>query len=1002
VAAFPDAAIVCPVLVGREPALAALDRLIGQALAGQGRTVLLAGEAGIGKSRLAAEAGDRFQAAARSAGAAATALAGRCFETDHLLPLAPWRDLLRAHLADRPPAELAAALGSVAPELVRLTPDLAASLPAPAPPLDPEQEKRRLVRSLVAFVAARAAEGPVLALLEDLHWADDTSLEVMAALARRAASLPVLFLATYRDDEPSPSLRRCLASLERERLTFEVALERFSADEVAAMLGHMLGPNRRPGPPFVAAVAELTDGNPFFVEEVLKALDDAVDGHEPIGPGALRLPRTVVDLVERRLARLRPATRRVLEHAAVIGQRFDIGLLRTLSGLSEPALLGHLRAAVAASLLVEVDADRLAFRHALTRQAVAGGLLARERRRLHQAIADAVGEADGAAEELRDVDLAYHCFEAGAWEPALRHAWQAGDRALAVDAPRAAVEQYSRAVIAAARLGRSPDPGLWRARARAHDRLGHFDAADADHMAALRTAQAAGDHRAAWQALLDLGFLWSGRDYVRAHDYIDSALALARTLDDPAVLAHTLNRRGNWHMNADQPDIAITQHRQALAIFEAQQDRAGIAATLDLLSITAMATGDLPAAAAYAEQAIAHFEALDDRPAVAALYAVLPYAGGGYICSLSVPAESELVTASREQEIGVRLNHGLEWRSGEALALWELALALGMRGYYGRAVAAARAAQAIAAEIAHQQWIVGAASTLGMLALDLCDLPMARQELERGLALANALGSTLWQRIVSGFLAVTAIAQGDLARASEVLAGALRPDLPMATVMQRGCWWARAELALAEGRAAEALQIADALLETAHNRERYGLSGIPRLAQLRGEALLALRRPDEAWVALQAAREGADRYGFRPIRWRVDGLLARLALSQRRATDAGAALTEARRTVAELADEAPDDMRATFLAGVEAVLPRPRPPTTLRLTKAAYGGLTAREREVAALIAQGRTNRQIAHRLAIGEATIATHVGHILTKLDLATRAEIAAWAVERGLRRPD
>ena len=369
---------------------------------------------------------------------------------------------------------------------------------------------------------------------------------------------------------------------------------------------------------------------------------------------------------------------------------------------------------------------------------------------------------------------------------------------------------------------------------------------------------------------------------------------------------------------------------------------------------------------------------------------------------MNVPAEIDLVTASREQEIGVRLNRGLEWRSGEALALWELALALGI----GATTAGPSPPRARRWQSPQRSRTSSRSSAppppWGCWPSICVTCSTARQELERSLALAQALGSTLWQRIISGSLAVTAIAQGDLARAGEVLAGTLGPDLPMATVMQRGCWSARAELALAEGHAAEALHMADA-----RSRRRTTASATARAAS-HGWRNCAARR---CWRCVARTRPGlrCRRRGRAPIAT-ASGRSAGasmaswpdFALSQRRGADAAAALAEARRTVAELADDAPDEMRATFLAGAEAALPRPRPPTTLRLAKAAYGGLTAREREVAALIAQGRTNRQIAQRLAIGEATIATHVGHILTKLDLATRAEVAAWAVERGLRRSD
>ena len=173
-----------------------------------------------------------------------------------------------------------------------------------------------------------------------------------------------------------------------------------------------------------------------------------------------------------------------------------------------------------------------------------------------------------------------------------------------------------------------------------------------------------------------------------------------------------------------------------------------------------------------------------------------------------------------------------------------------------------------------------------------------------------------------------------------------------------------------------------------------------RLARLRGEALAALGRASDAEAALRAARAGAEVQGARPALWRIQVALGRVLAAQRRRADASAAFASARAVVEAQATTLPPDdpLRPMFLHAAGARLPRPRPPSPRRAAKAAFGGLTERERDVAALIAQARTNREIADALIVGERTVETHVENILSKLGLSSRREVVAWAIDHGL----
>ena len=274
--------------------------------------MLIAGEAGIGKSRLVREV------KAMAAELGFDVWQCNCFEQDCSLPFAPFVDLLRKNLTGL--RDL-----SGLPQLLKLAPDLAAQFPDVqlAPVAEPEQEKRNLFRAWVSALIPNPApirrekgERVRVLILEDLHWCDDHSLEFLTQFARAISAQPMLVLLTYRNDEVTLSLSHFLAALERERLASEIELKRLTPDETSEVIRAIFD-QKQVRDEFLDAIQTLTDGNPFFIEETLKSLVSSGDIYQEHGIwtrkplSALRIPRTVQDAVQRRTAQLSEPARAV-------------------------------------------------------------------------------------------------------------------------------------------------------------------------------------------------------------------------------------------------------------------------------------------------------------------------------------------------------------------------------------------------------------------------------------------------------------------------------------------------------------------------------------------------------------------------------------------------------------------------------------------------------------------------------------------------------------------
>jgi class 3 adenylate cyclase len=582
------------IFVGRAEELERLLQLWKEAMAGERRVALLAGEPGIGKTRLAVE----LAGAVRASGG--VVLAGRCDE-DLGVPYQPFVEALRHYVTRAEERRL----GRYAGELARLVPDLTELVGGLPEPLrsDPETERYRLFDALAAWLSDVSVEAPVLLVLDDLHWAAKPTLLLLRHVLRFQEPLRLLVVVTYRDSDIGRGhpMSELLAELRRDSGVERLALSGLDAPGVAAFIeaaaGHSLDDEEAQELPGV--VWRETEGNPFFVGEVLRHLSEsgAIDQREgrwvvSAAVGELGIPEGVRDVVGRRLSRLAESTTRVLATAAVVGLEFEPAVVERAGGLGEDELLAALEEATLARLLVEVPGARYRFAHALVRATLYDELTGARRVALHRRVAEAIESLHGRALDNHLPALAHHWARASTPEAdttrAVDYATRAGDRALAQLAHDEAAAYYRQALELLDVAEGSADRqrirlliALGEAQRRAGDtahretlleasrlatELGDADAlaraalantrgtlssvigeVDHERVAALEAAlEVAGDDdtptRARLLAALGQELTYAG-DWERRVRLADEALAIARRSGDAATLADVLLER---------------------------------------------------------------------------------------------------------------------------------------------------------------------------------------------------------------------------------------------------------------------------------------------------------------------------------------------------------------------------------------------------------------------------------------------------------------------------
>jgi DNA-binding CsgD family transcriptional regulator len=948
------------------------------ALLGEPAVVIVGGEAGVGKTRLVAEAATR----ARDAGT--RVLTGSCIELGGAgLPLSPLVDVLRSLMRVMQRDELDPLLGPAQDELARLLPELSPDRLVSLT-LVSEEGSARLLELVFGMIQRLAADQPLMLVIEDLHWADRSTLDLVSLLVRALRGVRVLLVVTFRSDElhRDHPLRPLVSGWERVRSVRRLELQRFSREETAGQLEAILG--TPPERSLLELLYERSEGNAFLIEEILGALQE--------GASADALPMTLRDVLLVRAERLSTPTLRLLRVASAAGRSVPDRLLSIVSDLDDSSLDEALREAVEHHLLVVDEPNEgYRFRHALTRDAIYGDALPRERVRIHRAYAEALS-ADPAlagADALGAAALALHWYAAHDLPRALEASIEAA-RLEAAYAPAEALRHFEHGLE------------LWPSVPDASERCG-MDISELLRLAAL-SAYAAGELE-------------------RSVALYDEALGELEASGDVERIASVLISKASPLTDLGREEATEVLER-AVSILPAEPPTVARAAALvELTGHRLLIKCDTSGAAA-AEQALAAAQAAGAREEEAMARMWL-----GFCRTYLGDDNAGIDELHRALELAVKLGaHALALRT-----YLNLSDVLEAAGRHAESAQVAGRGLELAGQLGLTRHVYG-----GYLVANRAEALMrlgAWAEAEQ--LLSGAIDSGLSQWVVQAALmtlrATIAAQRGrydeaarDIYAASGVLGFQDEPQFALSFAL------ARALVARGRGDRAEArrlvndgLRARDQMLEEryqwplvwlglrieaeAPDRQHERVSWLRSLvAQLptrmpSSRTYHALSAAEADWAKgrssdWQAAVEAARAEGDPNLQAYALLRSAAQALGASERDSAGAMLKESARLAAQIGAE-PLLVEAKTLARRARVrLPEGESPTAGAERDIASYGLTERELEVLQLVAAGRSNPQIASELFISPKTASVHVSNIISKLNVASRGEAAALAHRMGI----
>ncbi len=948
--------------VGRTSTLATLTVALEQAQLGSGGLALVAGEAGIGKTRLVTEL------AGVASRLGVNVLWANCWDGEGTPPFWPWIELVRRYAGRREPAVLCEELGRDGAEIARLVPQLTQSCPslATAPHTDPDESRFNLFDSLVGFLRRASDSQPLVLVIDDLHWADEPSLRLLKFAAIELRGSSVLIVGTYRDTEVAAQgpLARLLGEL--TGAVQHIMLSGLSAQEVSKLLGHLLGAEvsaERAG-----AIHARTNGNPFFVREIAR-LQAAQPGHDDTVPIAVR------EVVERRLGGLSSGCRSLLEAASVIGQEFEFGLVAEVAGLTPSQSMERLREAASARL-AEVTHDTARFVHALVRETVYLSIDTAGRRRLHRRVATALERRHAGDLGGHLAELALHCREAGGradLERAFDYAIRAGERSMGLFAYEHAASHFERGLQLLALLA-----------PRQRERAGSL------HLAIGRARIASGELTA-------------------ARDSLQQAAHIGRELNDSDLLARAALSLGGEFGTARADDLEVQLLSEALTSLGPQEStlRAMLQARL---ARALLLTPQFNRRIRLAEEATTTARRLDDASTLAAVLCDRHQA-----IWFADPPELRLAMADEIVDLAERCEDRTLSRRGRVLRLADL-MEIGDQerlrtelDVYARLLDEWR-------QLPHLWQVPLLRAALATLTGNFAD---AESLADEGLGLGRRFQQPGIDAYYGSVLGALRLMQGRLDEFVERLEHLVRafPAFPSArfgllialsdagrqeeaqTIFERLVAGSSVDLPqdhmLVFNLALLAIaclrlddkRLASALYEVLRPYGPYNVRGTLVGAGCLGSTqhylgLLAttLSKWDDAVDHLEAAVAANTRQGFLAAAVHSRHQLGRALVRRGQEGDHHRGRTQT--------------AEAQVAAARHGI--RLAPESQAGKMLGANHPLSPRELQIAQLVSQGMTNPEIAQRLFISKRTAETHVDHIKDKLGISTRAQLVVWILER------
>jgi class 3 adenylate cyclase/tetratricopeptide (TPR) repeat protein len=886
-------------LVGRDREAAILDKVLSDLRHGRGQIVFLIGEAGLGKSRLVSELQDRWMTQADTEADLWVEVEAASYDSSQ--PYLLFRKAVQslAGIEDRDtPEAIAAKVEKFMADLplehgtrhVEAITGLVAGVGRGAGPPDrlqivqaaSESVMRELHAANLDIWRSLAMSRRVVLVLEDVHWADTASIDLLRHLFEISERAPILFLCTFRPERRSPAWSlKTFVEVEYSHRYSEISLVALQSEETVRMVSGLLS-HEASSEELRDLVLQRSEGNPLFVEEIIRMLIDQevlvrdTSEHGTVwrlAPDAhlaeIEIPNSLRALVLERIDRLDPEVRRTLQLASVIGRTFSA---RVLEAVCEAGgdLQRHLEALLRVGLIRESGwhPDReYRFHHALIHEVTYRTALRRQRRDDHRRVGEAIETLYG--DRLHEfAPILGHHFAEAADPRAPTYFALAGDATASLYANRDAVAHYTRALSLLGDDARDQMGDISLRCGVVYARLGAFEDALRHLDTALRLARDGGDQRTEQAALHELAGLYTSRDYTVAGRLADDALGLARRLGDSWSEGRALNRLGNIYSNQLKIAEALDLHQQALRVFNDLADQWGVADCLDLIGIAHVLSGNLSEAESAFSRAAVIFAELKDIERLASTtnnLAIIAEVAISGPCSITRPLDVYRAHAER----GLELSQQIEWRPGEAFAMIALANISLAAGQFDIADRHAAAALDVASEIDHKQWIIFAVLTHGVIQFEMLDPEKALTYLEQAAEIANVTSLSYHEASVKTLIARCQWLLGNHALAQGMLDVLVSSPHVHDTVGQQRVLLTLAEIALQQREPDRALHMLD--------RMSFDPSYPPAaISFVRGQALANFERFEDADVELLRARQTAEEIGPRTLLWTIASVRATL------------------------------------------------------------------------------------------------------------------------------